>query len=94
MRGLQRRALGAPAAVAIRLGPARQPAAAVREQAGARGAGGARLPAEDLDRGLHVQSAAAGGQAEAEPAGPRERENQLHPERQTLAAHGPARGGQ
>ncbi|KAF5926253.1 hypothetical protein HPG69_011382 [Diceros bicornis minor] len=93
VRGLQRRVLGARAAVAVLLGPAREPAAAVGKQAGARGAGGARRPAEDLNRGLHGRAAAAGERGQAAPAGLRERENWLHPERQTLPTPAPERGG-
>lgn len=52
---LQQHVLRARAAVTVRLCPAREPAAAVGGQAGARGAGGARLTAEDLDWGLHVR---------------------------------------
>lgn len=88
--GLRRRVLGACAAVAVRLGPAREPAAAVGGQAGAWGAGGARLAAEDLDRGLHVGRLQLRGEdrrhlraaGAREPAGPR---------RQTLAAPESAR---
>lgn len=52
---LQQHVLRARAAVTVRFCPAREPAAAVGGQAGARGAGGARLTAEDLDWGLHVR---------------------------------------
>lgn len=93
MRGFQRRVLRARAVVAVRLGPAREPAAAIGEQAGAGGAGRARLSAEDLDRGLHGRVAAAGGPGEAVPVGLRERENQLDPERQTSPAPWTVSGG-
>lgn len=88
VRGFQRRVLGARAAVAVGLGPAGDPAAAVGEQAGARRAGGARISAEDLNWGLHGWAAAAGARGQAAPSGLRERENGLDRGRQTLPAPG------
>lgn len=90
VRGLQLRVLRAGAAVAVGLGPAGKPGAAVGGQAGARGAGRARLPAEDLDRGVHGGAIAAGRRGQEAPAGLRERENRLDAERQTLPAPWPA----